>query len=200
MKPYKLAPDIYVIEDFVTEDQQQRALEFIGSLDESMWYHDQTKEGDFFWGRQYSGRSPDFILDMTQNLKIFVNNNYMEDGSKFRLEIQRHRKDDYHGQHKDNHSYGSDLEYKTRFGVCVYYNDDYLGGELIYPELNIIHKPKARSLVMHGGNILHGTTPLQSDSIRYFSTCFIKGNIEDPVILNPLIFSDIEESDGSFYY
>ena len=72
MKPYRLAPDIYVIENFIAEDQRQKALDFVGSLDESMWYHDQTKEGDFFWGRQYSGRSPDFILEMTQNLKNFV--------------------------------------------------------------------------------------------------------------------------------
>lgn len=200
MKPYRLASDIYVIEDFITEEQQLKALSFIESLDESKWYHDQTKEGDFFWGRQYSGKSPDFILDITNNLTNIISNNYIKDGSRFRLEIQRHKKDDFHGQHKDNHSYGSDLEYKTRFGICIYYNDDYLGGELIYPELDIIHKPKARSLVMHGGNILHGTTPMSSEGYRYFSTCFAKGNLEDPVTLNPLTFSDIEEPDGSFYY
>lgn len=203
MKPYKLAPDIYVIEDFVTEDQQQRALEFIGSLDESMWYHDQTKEGDFFWGRQYSGRSPDFILELTEKLQSLICNNYLLDKSRFSIQIMRHRKEDYHGTHRDNHSYNKteeELKWICRFGVCIYYNDDYEGGELIYPELNIVHKPKARSLVMHGGNILHGTTPLQSDSIRYFSTCFPKGHREDPLLMNPTFFKDIEESDGSFYY
>lgn len=197
MKPYKLAPDIYVIEDFVTEDQQQRALSFINSVDEEAWYHNQTKKGQFFYGRQYSGESPDFILEITENLKNVISGKHLYGSDRFRLEIMRHRKGDFHEFHKDNHEYSTDI---IRFGICIYYNDDYLGGALNYPDLNIIHKPKARSLVLHGGNILHGTTEIQSEGYRYFSTAFAKGTPDEPVLLNPELFRDIEESDGSFYY
>jgi hypothetical protein len=85
------------------------------------------------------------------------------------------------------------------YGICLYYNDEYAGGELEYSELGIIHKPKARSLVLHGGNILHKSLSVLDDLPRYFSTTFVRGSKDSPVLLNKELFSEIEEHDGSTY-
>jgi hypothetical protein len=52
---------------------------------------------------------------------------------------------------------------------------------------------------MHGGNIPHGTTEVTSDGYRYFSTSFVRGTVDKPVILNPELFGDVEKTDGSAY-
>ena len=52
---------------------------------------------------------------------------------------------------------------------------------------------------MHGGNILHKNLPVLDDMPRYFSTTFVRGSKDNPVLLNKELFSEIEEHDGSTY-
>lgn len=192
MKINRISPDLYEIEDFVTIDQQTSILDYAKSLDESEWWKEELS-GTFFSGKQKYGDLPDIFDSVNKNIKnLFSNLRYVGD-----VALQRHNSGESMGAHRDY--WIKDLDYHMRFGVCVYYNDDYLGGEIEYSELGIIHKPKARSLVMHGGNILHGTKPVLSDNYRYFSTCFVSGSADEPVILNKDLFGDIEQSDGSAY-
>jgi hypothetical protein len=60
----------------------------------------------------------------------------------------------------------------VKFGAVCYLNDNYEGGEISYPDLNITIKPKARSLVIHGGYINHEVKEVLSGSDRYFLTTF----------------------------
>jgi hypothetical protein len=68
----------------------------------------------------------------------------------------------------------------TPHGLVLYLNDDYEGGELYYPNLEITIKPEAGSLVIHPGNedYLHGVSPVTS-GLRYVTTAFSK----DPLIV-----------------
>jgi hypothetical protein len=90
--------------------------------------------------------------------------------------------------HRDNHTKDGDIH--SAYGIVLYYNDNYLGGEIEYPELNIKVKPKSKSLIIHGGDILHGTCPVLDENIRYFSTAFVKEKIGTPAKLNRQIFRD----------
>lgn len=192
MKVNRLSPDLYEIEDFVTLDQQTRILEYCQSLDESDWWHEDQK-GTFFYGKQKLGQLPEFFNDINQNVQnLFSNLLYVGD-----VALQRVLDKEPMQVHRDY--WLKDLDYYIRYGIVIYYNDDYLGGEIEYPELGIVHKPKARSLVLHGGNILHGPKKVFGDNIRYFSTAFVRGSIDEPVFLNPCIFSDAEMHDGSNY-
>jgi hypothetical protein len=192
MKVNRLSPDIYEIEDFVTVDQQTRILEYCQSLDESDWWHEDQKD-TFFYGKQKLGQLPEIFDDVNKNVQnLFSNLLYVGD-----VAIQRVLDKEPMRTHKDY--WLKDLDYYIRYGIVIYYNDDYLGGEIEYPELGIIHKPKARSLVLHGGNILHGPRQVTGDNIRYFSTAFVRGSVDDPVFLNPCIFGDVELHDGSNY-
>jgi hypothetical protein len=192
MKVNRLSPDIYEIEDFVTVDQQTRILEYCQSLDESDWWHEE-QVGTFFYGKQKLGQLPEIFDDVNQNVKnLFSNLLYVGD-----IALQRHNNGESMGPHRDY--WLKDLDYYIRYGIVIYYNDDYLGGEIEYPELGIVPKQTSRSLVLHGGNILHGPKKVNSDVVRYFSTAFVRGFVENPIILNPELFGDVEQHDGSNY-
>jgi hypothetical protein len=195
MKINKLSPDIYEIEDFITLEEQKEVLDFSRSLKEEDWWmadSEEYKQG-FFYGKQYNGDKPEVFNQINNKVKdLFESLLYVGD-----VALQRYRKEAKIKAHRDYWLY--EEPYHIRFGICIYYNDEYKGGELEYPELGIVHKPKARSLVMHGGNILHSNLPVTSDDQRYFSTCFVRGSKEVPAILNQDLFREVEENDGTTY-
>ena len=192
MKVNRLSPDIYEIEDFVTVEQQTKILEYCKSLDESDWWHEETKNS-FWYGKQKLEPSKEVFNQINQNVQnLFSDLLYAGD-----LALQRNLDKEPMQTHRDY--WIKDIDYYIRYGIVIYYNDDYLGGEIEYPELGIIHKPKARSLVLHGGNILHGPRKVNDDVVRYFSTAFVRGSVDKPVILNPELFADVEQHDGSNY-
>lgn len=195
MKINLISPDIYEIEDFLSVDQKKAVKEYYTSLDESDWWisvNDNNKKS-FFYGKQIIGGLPSVFAEIDNKIaNLFSNFSVMHP-----IVFQRHHDEEPMAVHKDY--YKPDPESYIRFGIVVYYNDDYTGGEIFYPSLEILHKPKAGSLVMHGGNIKHGTKPVTDGSHRYFSTTFARGSVAKPVVLNSLLFGDIEQPDGSKY-
>ena len=192
MKVNLLSPDIYEIEDFINIEQTDKILEYARSLDESDWWHEEQKD-TFFYGKQKLGKLPEIFDDVNEKVQnLFSNLLYVGD-----IALQRYVEGEPMQTHRDY--WIKDADFYIRYGIVIYYNDDYLGGEIEYPELGIVHKPKARSLVLHGGNILHGPSKVLGDKTRYFSTAFVSGSIEKPVILNKNVFGDVELHDGSNY-
>lgn len=192
MKVNRLSPDLYEIEDFVTPEQQQKVLEYCQSLNESDWWH-KEQENTFFYGKQSLIKLPEVFDEINQNIdNLFTGLLYF--GS---IALQRSLDHEPMQTHRDY--WIKDLDYYVRYGIVIYYNDDYEGGEIEYAELGIVHKPKARSLILHGGNILHGPRKVTNDKVRYFSTAFVRGSVESPVVLNPEIFGEVELHDGSSY-
>ena len=192
MKVNRLSPDIYEIEDFVTIEKANQVLEYSKSLEESDWWHEEQKE-TFFYGKQKWGKLPEIFDEIDQNAKNLFSS-ALDIGN---IALQRYLDNEPMRLHRDY--WLKDLDYYIRYGIVIYYNDDYEGGEIEYPELGIVHKPKARSLVLHGGNILHGPKRLIGDGSRYFSTSFVRGSADSPVLLNHSIFGDVELHDGSNY-
>jgi hypothetical protein len=102
--------------------------------------------------------------------------------------ISRHKVGENMDEHRDH--WIKDADFIVEYGIVVYYNDNYDGGEINYPELGISIKPKAGSLVLHSGDILHGTLPVKNGDTRYFSTAFVKSTKEIPLVLNQTIFGE----------
>ena len=67
----------------------------------------------------------------------------------------------------------------TPHGMVLYLNDDYKGGEIYYPNLEIAIKPEAGSLVMHPGTeeYFHGVATVVS-GIRYVGSAFSKKRLD----------------------
>lgn len=62
-----------------------------------------------------------------------------------------------------------------KFGAIIYLNDNFIGGELYYPSLNITVKPQPGMLAVHPGTLkyLHGVKPVVGNT-RYTLTSFFK--------------------------
>ena len=76
-------------------------------------------------------------------------------------------------QMKTHHDQG--LGVKFKYGIVIYLNDDYDGGEIFYPNVGVEIKPKAYSLVLHPAHeaYRHGVKEV-SRGTRYSMTTFLK--------------------------
>jgi len=190
MNIHKIAPDLYEIKNLVGSEKLNEMLLFIESLKEEDWLVDGMEE--FWYGNQTN--SAKHISDEIYNSIMSL---FDSDISGSSVAIQRYKRDKHIKEHRDYWLY--DLDHHIRFGLLFYFNDNYEGGELYYPELNIKIKPDPGSLFIHGGNILHQSLPVSSDSVRYFATAFLRGTKDIPVVLNQELFKGIEENDGTEY-
>jgi hypothetical protein len=69
-----------------------------------------------------------------------------------------------------------DAEYPgIEYGVIIYLNDDFEGGELFYPNLNYLYKPKSGDIVIHPATeeYTHEVYPVVSGE-RYTLTTFVR--------------------------
>ena len=188
----KFYDGIYEIENFISDSECGEIFKIIDSTKESDWFceRDDYTTPEFWYGKSvfFNENQHKVIQDINKRLEdLFVFSYAM---SKI-TNISRYRKDEAMGRHRDNHTKEENGSVSSAYGVVLYYNDDYLGGEIEYPEIDIKIKPKAKSLIVHSGDILHGTSPVLSDSVRYFSTGFVKEKVGTAVTLNPNIFGNI---------
>lgn len=75
--------------------------------------------------------------------------------------------------HKDNQS-----EDSNHFICMLYLNDDYEGGELAFPDLNVKYKALAGDIIMYKANIPHEVLPLVS-GVRYTAGYGLTDGIEE---------------------
>jgi hypothetical protein len=179
----KLAEDVYEIKNFLNKDELKLILDIVASTNQEDWIDPtQIPDKDNLWYDKSF-----FLYDYRDLCKalVFDKVDYIFSSYLFcekELKISRFRKKDQIKEHRDDDT--TPEGYYLGYGLVIYYNDDYLGGELDYPELGITIKPKAGSALLHGGKILHGSLPVLDDSPRYFSTIFMRGNDEHPTLLN----------------
>ena len=72
---------------------------------------------------------------------------------------------------------------EIQYGVVIYINDDFNGGEICYPTLNLVYKPVARSLIIHPGNLKHFVNEVLDGPTRYSMTTFVHGKKESPALV-----------------
>jgi hypothetical protein len=187
MKINKLYDDVYEVEEFLTEQELADVYTIINNTPEKDWFDKSVKDKnstpDFWYGKNLYFESTNVFDLINEKMKnLFESYSYYPE----KTHLQRYKKGDFIKHHADQ--WIPDLPYYIGYGFCLYYNDDYLGGELDYPDLKITIKPKANTLYIHGGHILHGSLPVLDNNIRYFSTVFVRGTEESPTRLNKELF------------
>jgi len=187
----KLSDQVYEIQNFITKDELDQVMQFAKSKDNLDWSNKDTEYD--FWADKVLNNSllkeePVFDGIYKRVCDLFTGKIEVTG-----INLQRYQLNDALGEHTDDHDGHRVNNEKIFYGVVIYYNDDYKGGELRYPKLGITHKPIAGSLLLHGGKILHGTLPVQDNVIRYISTMFVKHKLNEVVSLNKDVFG---EDDG----
>ena len=117
------------------------------------------------------------ILDSEIYKKIYRKLNRMVEKEDYSLilsgfaTIQRMQKDVELKSHTDQHTDPS-----IRYAAILYLNNDYVGGELVFENLDITVKPKAKSLLIFPGDDKHkhGVNMVGDGPIRYVLVGFVK--------------------------
>lgn len=157
----KHADNVYEIENFLTEEEQKILLSMT------------SDEGWITRGEGNIVKKIDqkYYTDINLRIKSFFKNvlSITDIGN-----IRRLRQGERMSQHIDA---GNNESNPTPivFGIAIYLNDDFTGGELYYKDLALAITPKPRSLVFHDAKLTHSVKTVKSGN-RYSLTTFIIGN------------------------
>jgi hypothetical protein len=159
---------IYQYNNFLSKKQLTDFKKVLDTLpeDKQSW----TPPGaDEFWsGKSYVYDHPEFLKVWKQVKNLFIGCSDIELNGIY--EFSRTLVTDKPmGVHKDNLDCSS-----LKYGVVIYLNDDYEGGEISYPDFDFIIKPTAGMMVAHPGDLSHGVLPITKGNARYILTTFVK--------------------------
>lgn len=164
MKAKLFGDSIYKVIDFIDESEQQILIDMIDSSSPEDWDGIGTGET---WNNnimKFDHQIGQLLFKKVSGLFInFISINPI-------FHIHRFKEEGFIGVHTDQMG-----KPDISFGVVIYINDNYDGGEIVYPDKNISIKPVARSLVIHPGNFLHKTNPVIGSNNRHMISTFVHG-------------------------
>ncbi|CAB5218279.1 Oxoglutarate/iron-dependent dioxygenase [uncultured Caudovirales phage] len=156
---FKLDENIWVIPDFFKQVEVKRAMAEIAMYEDadathespSMTPHYPVKEG------YQLGKRINALFDNKYNVVTSGAYSHLNVGHEHKI-------------HWDSMNGATHLQW----GAVVYINDDYEGGEIYYPELDLVYKPKSGDVVLHPADYVyrHGVKEVKVKN-RYFFAIFI---------------------------
>lgn len=165
---------VYEIIDFLSDEEQQLFFHIAKNSEEKDWPlivdNKFVKNDPGISGRNFSLDSQYEKEREKINKKIqsmFENYTSMNNIAA----IQRYQPNQNMGVHTDNL-----LEPEVQFGMVIYLNDNYDGGEINYPSLNLTIKPKAKSLIIHPAKLEHQVLTVKGKETRYIFSSFVRGD------------------------
>lgn len=163
MNIVKHAENIYEIENFLTTEEQEL---FLSSCTDDNWK--QLHPGNIIKRltieqERVADKIRIELSKFFKNMDSFAHANY----------LRRLITDEFMHPHTDGGD--PDNPKVIIFGIAIYLNDEFSGGELYYSDLDLIVVPKPRSVVIHDAKLNHEVKPVKSGK-RYSITEFVFGN------------------------
>lgn len=165
--------NIYVFNNFLTQDECELVSSYLDSLDEKSWIVDK-----YFENTMQRTDSLEILEPFVQRIREILPDNIYLGGSTC---ASRMLPGYSWGVHADVHDFadvekaaelyvdGQDFEEKdlSIYGVVIYFNN-FEGGEIYYPTQDLVYKQSAGDLVIHGSDNLcqHGVKEVLS-GVRY---------------------------------
>lgn len=154
--------EIIIIENFLSELEVENLLEQINNTSE--------------WKEKDSESNVKITKVLDKNLSWSISNRvkklFKNEYNMQKLDvIHKTDSNSYWEEHSDNS--GCEETKLIVYGVIIYINDDYEGGNLVYPNINFSVKPKRGMLVYHPGNYRHYVAKVDLGN-RYTLTSFIR--------------------------
>lgn len=179
----EIGQDIWVYHNFLSTDEINRIINKINSVDEDRWNCDHPEKHCRLQLMEEVGKFTERVKDLFPR-ELFVD----QLGGVNRLTVNQG-----HGIHSDNHDFLPIRELSkalkddepfewvddTVYGMVIYINDDYDGGEIFYTKQNIIYKPIAGDLIVHSAedHCEHGVNPVKNN-VRYSISSSIRKKIK----------------------
>lgn len=178
METRVLSPGIFEIKNFISQDEVNEFISICKTSNEEDW--SVWGEGSTWYGNILM---PTPIMDIFKEVDERVSGLFCSYSKIHPLHsIHRVREGQDLPYHSDNGSSNERTE-NIVYGIVLYLNNDFSGGELDYWGLGISYTPRPGSLVIHLGGLRHGIKEVTSGT-RYMITSFIEGDEKNPAILN----------------
>lgn len=164
MKLVKHAEGVYEIEEFL---DKKMIMAFLSKAEEELYWK------TIHIGNTVKDMGDKLFFEMEklyENIEIFFTN--IESITHSR-ELRRLTNSEFMWPHTDGGN--PDDPRKIVFGIAIYLNNNFHGGELIYPDLGLSITPKEGSMVIHSAHLKHEVFPVVEGK-RYSITCFVFGN------------------------
>lgn len=151
-----------IIKNFLTKEECSILL---NEAETSKKWKQQNLEGNIFVTPSNNHK---LMIEIYKKVSKLFDSNFQTQMIRM---IHRTDRDSIWSEHSDDAG-GRNIEY----GVIIYLNDNFDGGELVYPNSNISIKPETGMLVYHKGNERHFVSKVRSGK-RYTLTSFIRSPI-----------------------
>lgn len=175
MQLEKLNDQVWVLHNFVPRSELNSLVSDLRNHSEEAWNLENVEKNSFWYGRNFqiknlSNDSMEFIKYVEKALgTVFADYDRIHEIQSILRTLPDGRA---LGDHKDN---AAEDDKSNMFGVVLYLNEDYEGGEIYYKDLDLSYKPKSGDLVVHYAGLTHGVHQV-SKGIRYVVTSFVKGS------------------------
>lgn len=180
----KLADDIFLYKDFISKEEAKSIHEACMSYPPHVW---STTVNPIEW---YNGKTTIFVDEakpLFEKIKFIVEDTHtptptfsftrMFPGDDMHVHTDTCGEDEATA----NDDFGTCAI--TEYGVVLYLNDCFNGGEIYYPDLNLEYKPVAGDLVIHHAMIEHGVKKI-IEGVRYtYTTFLVKNELKDNIIV-----------------
>jgi hypothetical protein len=181
MEKVNIDENIIIIKNFISKEECDLIIKSAESCSQSDWdiYTNSKRDSrnewsdrilDFKKAKNFDDSTKKIIdeiflkLQFLLNIHYKFNYQYSEMFAIYRTKINQRMKVHY--------DQGGDS--KVKYGAVLYLNDDYEGGEIYYPNVNIKIKPQCGDLVIHPTDLKysHGVKTVKN-GIRYCTTTFL---------------------------
>lgn len=181
MKLNYIYPDILEIQGFLSDEECESFLDIIDGYSEDDWWGQTNQRTFTYENDQWLGKNLHLQGDDRTQLheiqkrveSIFLNYSKIQD-----IGIVHRIVEGSGGIHLHNDN-GQPADKDNTFGVVLYLNDDYVGGEVEYPDRGFAYKPVRGSLLVHNASLMHKVNDVISGK-RYMLTTFVAGSEGSP--------------------
>lgn len=186
-----LSDNIYLYKNFLSIEEYTKMHEYCISLPEEQWKF-QTKHD---WFKDKVSYPTNKLLFLYDRLTDLVSPDYTLLPS---LNLRRLRTGEEMYLHSDNLTDTNKSNYKKEdhtieYGIVVYFNNNYEGGEIYYPQKELTYRPNAGDLVIHGAqkDCEHKVNQVISGTRYSYSNFIFPTN--SPGILKSVLYKEFKE-------
>jgi hypothetical protein len=172
-----LEEKIWVIHNFVKQEESDIYLEIANSVDEQEWW---KENGGWYKGKYLNVANHPIIKELSSDIiqrfsKLFKDGQNYHFGSPGSIHRMKKGQEMYvHADFSETDNSDTDI---VLFNTAIYHND-VEGGNIYYPEIGIKYHPTQGDIVIHPGTTRyrHGVTPVLKDT-RYISTLWVANDL-----------------------
>lgn len=167
----KIEENIYLLKNFLDDKTLNKLMDMAENVKQ---WDPNLEQTNHFWRYKTTSITDESITNyMNERQILMLNNKYKMNGN---YKILRQR---VNGENLNVHCDNPAIDDKsmhddgTRWGLVTYLNN-FNGGEIFYPELDIEYKPEPGDLIIHPASMKykHGTKTVLEGPDRYIITSF----------------------------